>query len=136
MLKQRLKLGRYFGIPLYVHWTLVLIVAWFGYQTVQFGGGGADLLFMVALLGTLYLCVTLHEYGHSLMARRFGVQTVDITLLPIGGVARLERMPRIPRQELLVAVAGPAVNVVIAAVLTVGLLAAALWSGGLQAGTG
>lgn len=128
MLKQRLKLGRYFGIPLYVHWSLGLIVAWFGYQTVRYGGGGADLLFMMALLATMYLCVTLHEYGHSLMARRFGVKTVDITLLPIGGVARLERMPRVPWQELLVAVAGPAVNVVIAVMLGTGLVFSGLLS--------
>lgn len=129
MLKQRLKLGRYFGIPLYVHWSLGLIVAWFGYQTVRYGGSGADLFFMMALLATMYLCVTLHEYGHSLMARRFGVNTVDITLLPIGGIARLERMPRIPWQELLVAVAGPAVNVVIAVLLSAGLLFSGLLSG-------
>lgn len=134
MLKQRLKLGRYFGIPLYVHWSLSLIVAWFGYQTVRHGGGGADLIFMMALLATMYLCVTLHEYGHSLMARRFGVNTVDITLLPIGGVARLERMPRVPWQELLVAIAGPAVNVVIAVLLAAGLVFSGLLSGFSSAG--
>ncbi len=111
MLERRLKLGTFLGIGLYVHWTFGLMIAYIGYAARADGWVGV--LYSIAQLLGVFLCVTLHEYGHAMAARQFGVPTLDITLLPIGGVARLQRMPRVPWQELVVAIAGPAVNVVI-----------------------
>jgi Zn-dependent protease len=120
----RLKLGRYFGIELFVHWSFGLLVAYVAFSTYSTGGSPAMIGFSVAQLLAVFLCVTLHEYGHSLAARSYGVETVDITLLPIGGVARLKRIPRVPVQEFVIAIAGPAVNVAIAALLALGLAVA------------
>jgi Zn-dependent protease len=122
MLDRRLKLGTFWGIGLYVHWTFALLILYFAYQAR--GEGIAGIAFSLAIVIGVFFCVTLHEYGHALAARKFGIPTIDITLLPIGGVARLQRMPRIPWQELLVAVAGPAVNVAIATLLGVGFFIA------------
>ena len=121
MWQKRLPLGTYFRISVYVHWSFALLVAYVAWAGYQDGVIGA--IFGVTLLLGMFLCVTLHEYGHALTARRFGIETLDITLFPIGGVARLMKIPRIPWQELLVAVAGPAVNVVILI-----LLASVMWS--------
>lgn len=121
MWQRRLKLGTYFRIGVYVHWSFALLVAYAGYAGYQDGLSGTAFA-IVVLLG-MFLCVTLHEYGHALTARRFDIETLDITLFPIGGVARLMKIPRVPWQEFLVAIAGPAVN----AFLIV-LLAAVIWS--------
>ncbi len=121
MWQRRLHLGTYFGIGVYVHWSFAVLVAYAGYAGYQDGLVGAA--FAILVLFGMFVCVTLHEYGHALTARRFGIGTLDITLFPIGGVARLLRIPRIPWQEFLVAVAGPAVN----AVLIV-CVSAILWS--------
>ena len=109
-----LPLGRIAGIPIQCHVTFVLMVVWIALSRGLFTGQPARALTAVALLLLVFLCVLLHELGHALAARRYGVRTRDITLLPIGGLARLERMPDKPSQELVVALAGPAVNVVIA----------------------
>lgn len=113
-----LRLGRVFGIDLYLHWTFLLLLGLiFLFQLggdEGLAGATGSLLFLIAL----FTCVVLHELGHALMARRFGVPTLDITLLPIGGVARLVKIPEKPSEELLVALAGPAVNVVIAVIIS------------------
>ena len=110
------KIIRVAGIEVKLHVTFLFFLAWIAFGYFQTGGLAAAteaLVFMLALFG----CVLLHEFGHALTARAFGIPTPDITLLPIGGVARLRRMPDEPWQELLVAIAGPMVNIVIAAVL-------------------
>jgi Zn-dependent protease/CBS domain-containing protein len=111
-----IRIARVFGTDVKIHITFLLLLAWFWFMHYRIGGTEAawqGVLFIILLFG----CVLLHEFGHALAARRFGIKTPDITLLPIGGVARLQRMPDKPAQELVVALAGPAVNVVIAVVL-------------------
>jgi len=106
-------LARIAGIDVRIHATFLLLLVWFGF--VYYAEGGHAALFAgLSFLILLFLCVILHEFGHALAARAYGINTPDITLLPIGGIARLERMPEKPWQELVVALAGPAVNVVIA----------------------
>jgi Zn-dependent protease len=115
------RVGSAFGIGLYVHWSFLLLPAYVGWMNLQRGGAEAGLV-SVAVVFAVFGCVMLHELGHALMARVFGVGTRDITLYPIGGVARLERMPERPVEELAIAVAGPLVNVAIAAGLLGGML--------------
>jgi Zn-dependent protease len=115
----RWRLGTAFGIGIYIHWTFLLLLAWVGWESTKNAPPLA--LYMLGLTLAVFGCVVLHELGHALMARRFGIATRDITLYPIGGVARLERMSERPIEELLIALAGPAVNVVIALLLFVGL---------------
>jgi len=112
-----IKLTRIASIDIKVHWTFALIVGWVAYSSYLQGDGLFGAAFGVSMLLAMFGCVILHELGHVLAARRFGIQTEDITLLPIGGVARLERIPEKPKVELAVAVAGPLANVLIAAIL-------------------
>ena len=108
--------GRIFGIELRVHATFFLLLAWIGVSGYLAGGLPAAALNLL-YIAILFVCVVAHEFGHALVARRFGIRTPDVTLLPIGGLARLERMPQKPMQEVAVALAGPAVNLAIFAVL-------------------
>ena len=100
------KLGSPFGIDLFVHWSFALLLFVTGLHP------GAIIFYLAA-----FACVTLHEYGHALAARKYGIGTDSITLYPIGGIARLADIPRDPKQEIVIALAGPAINVVLAMVL-------------------
>lgn len=116
------RIGQILGINIYIHGTFMILLGWVALSHFLVRQSIVDtlsgLLFIIALFGI----VVLHELGHALTARRFGIRTRDITLLPIGGVARLERMPDDPKQELFVALAGPAVNVALAVLLGLILL--------------
>lgn len=116
-MKWQIKLGTFAGIDVFIHTTFLLLIGWVGYVHWLEHRDWGEVLMGVLFILTLFLCVILHEYGHALTARKFGVRTRDITIYPIGGVARLERMPDKPIEELWVALMGPAVNVVIAAIL-------------------
>lgn len=111
-----LTVGYVYGTAVRIHVTFLLFLAWIWVAYYQRGGAGAA-WDGVAFVGLLFLCVLLHEFGHIFAARRYGVKTPEVTLWPFGGIARLERIPEKPSEELVVALAGPAVNVVIAAVL-------------------
>ena len=116
-MKWQWKIARIAGIDVYMHATFLLLIGWvaFTYWTEQ--QSLAAVLSGVFFILLLFVFVVMHEYGHALTARKYGIRTRDITLYPIGGVARLERMPEKPIEELWVALAGPAVNVVAAIVL-------------------
>jgi Zn-dependent protease len=121
------KIARIGGIDVRIHVTFFLLLAVLAsYYGAQGGAGGALKVVIFFLL--VFLCVLLHEFGHAFAAKAYGIKTADITLLPIGGVARMERMPEKPAQELVVAIAGPLVNVVIAA----GLILAISLTGNLD----
>ncbi len=122
-----LHLGRWLGIDVYLHCTFLLLLAFIGLSHGLAGRSVNAGLSGVLFFAGLFVCVLLHEFGHALAARRYGIGTRDITLLPIGGVARLERMPEKPWQEFVVALAGPAVNVVIGIGLFVGLKLGGWW---------
>jgi len=108
--------GRYFGIPVRIHFTFPLILIVFGVEAWLRGGWG-NALHAVALTLSVFVCVVLHEFGHSLQVLRYGIPVKDIVLLPIGGMARMERIPENPWREIVVAISGPLVNVALALIL-------------------
>ena len=121
-MKWSLKIGRTVGIDVYLHVTFLLMLGLIASAHAVAGGSLTAGLSSITFLMAIFLCVLLHEFGHALAARRYGIRTRDIILLPIGGVANLERIPDKPRQEFWVALAGPLVNVAIAAALGIFLL--------------
>src|SRR5205807_9269008 len=108
--------GSIAGTQIRVHITFLLFLGWIFFASYA-SGGPQEAWYGLAFMLLLFACVVAHEFGHIFTARVFGVSTPDVTLLPIGGMARLERIPEEPYQEFLVAIAGPLVNVAIAAAL-------------------
>ncbi len=116
-MKGNLNLGSISGIKIKVHWTFMFLIVWIVFEEIINGGNLQSILFNIGFVLSVFLCVVLHELGHAITAKRFGVSTKKITLLPIGGVASLDKIPEVPRQEFIVAISGPMVNVLIAAML-------------------
>lgn len=139
-----LPLFRFKGIQVRLHWSFIALPLYVAFTALSEGQGWHMVWLQMGLIAIVFGCVVLHEFGHALTAQRFGVRTRDITLLPIGGVASLERMPEDPWQEFWITVAGPAVNLAIAilafvvvaalgliTLLSDVLLGAALWTNAL-----
>ncbi|REJ66374.1 MAG: site-2 protease family protein [Planctomycetota bacterium] len=121
------RIARVAGVDIYLHWTFLLLIGWILFSYLMAGADWLGVWTGVGFVLALFVCVVLHELGHAMAARVFGIPTRDITILPIGGVARLDHIPEHSRQEFVIAIAGPLVNVVIAAVLavlTLGLMGA------------
>lgn len=112
-------IGRIAGTAIRLHFTFLLFLAWIGIADYLAAGPSAAAVSVIFIL-LVFLCVTAHEFGHIFMGRRFGVNTPEVILSPIGGIANMERIPEAPAQELLIAIAGPLVNAVIAVVLMIG----------------
>jgi Zn-dependent protease/CBS domain-containing protein len=117
------RIGRFSGIDVRVHWTFFLLLAFFAFVGYQTSDSLVGALTATVTIVALFFCVLLHEFGHSLVAQRLGLEIHSITLLPIGGVSNLESLPEKPSDEVKITLAGPLVNVVLAPIFFgVGLL--------------
>lgn len=116
-LRGTFQITKLFNIPVLIHWSFILIIFWVMYIGQMEGLSINSMIWLGVFMMALFLCVVLHEFGHALTARYYGIKTYDIILLPIGGIARLQRLPEKPIQEFMVAIAGPLVNVAIALIL-------------------
>ncbi len=122
MLNGSWSIARFANIPVRLHWSFAFVFVVIAFFSVSYELQPKQIFAFTLYILTLYLCVVFHEYGHALMAKRFGVDTEDIIISPIGGVARLHRIPHQPFQEFLIAIAGPVVNVVLALIIATILL--------------
>jgi Zn-dependent protease/predicted transcriptional regulator len=122
------RIGRLFGIDVFVHATFLLLPLWLGVSEYNRTKDWTTAMLSALFVLPVFAIIVMHEYGHALTARLFGVKTRDIILLPIGGMARLESIPQKPWQELLIAIAGPAVNVVLAVLCLVAIVASGIWT--------
>lgn len=116
-MKYALKLGKPFGIKISIHWTFLLLIAWIVAISLNQGHNFQQVMLYVVFVLTLFVCVVLHELGHSLTARHYGGEIKSITLLPIGGMANITKMPEKPKEELIVSAAGLIVNIIIAGLI-------------------
>jgi Zn-dependent protease/predicted transcriptional regulator len=117
-MRYSLYLGKLLGVKIYVHWTFAFLVGWIVISTMRAGLGLSAVSWTLGFVLAVFGCVVLHELGHALAARKYKVQTKYITLLPIGGIAQLEAIPENPKQELVIALAGPVVNLIIVLMLS------------------
>ncbi|HTR50008.1 MAG TPA: site-2 protease family protein [Kofleriaceae bacterium] len=124
------RVGSIAGIPIYIHASFILLLVWVAMSYLGGSHEAATTAKGFVLVASVFTIVVLHELGHALVARRFGIATHDITLYPIGGISRLDHMPEKPKEELLVAIAGPAVNAVLAAAIYLGLRLSGAGAGG------
>ena len=113
-MKGSFKLGSIAGIGIFIHWSFTLLIAYIVYSNYRAGHNAEQIIWAVIFILSIFVTVFLHELGHALAAKKYNIKTKDITILPIGGLARLERIPEKPKEELIVAIAGPAVNIALA----------------------
>lgn len=115
-MKGSFKLGNIVGIGIFIHWTFSLLIAYIIFSNYRAGYTTEQIVWSVIFILSIFITVFLHELGHALAAKKFNIKTKDITILPIGGLARLDRIPEKPSEELVVAIAGPLVNIVLAVI--------------------